>query len=77
MSGKVANYSGALQKGQWVELIAVPAHRPELQKLIGRHGAIIDKVLSSPPNCCLWYYIEIGDYPKFFATRDMIEAWKP
>ena len=77
MSGKVANYSGALQKSDKTTLVAVPADsasRNILSPMIGRECVIVDKVLSSPPHCTLWYYISfVAGSPEFAVTRDMLK----
>jgi hypothetical protein len=77
MSGKVANYSGALNVGDRVRLIAVPAHsanRVTLEGLIGREGIVKKKMLSE--SCVLWYYVSFQCGPfealTFAVSRDMI-----
>jgi uncharacterized protein YaaQ len=73
-----SSYSGMLSKGDTTTLIGVPADcksEMELSARIGYTCTVVEKLVSSPPHCTLWYYVSFGEGPwnVFPVTRDMIK----
>jgi len=78
MSGKVANYSGALNIGDKARLVYVSAYhsnRLALEALLDRECIVRDKVLSK--TCTLWYYVSfqltMHQSATYVVSRDMLK----